>query len=65
MGWSNWFSDGNDSVTEKTVQKDNGDVERHTLRSTGDDRSNHSHTVVVEKSSGRSSAHHNPAKDKR
>ena len=66
MGWSSWFSDGSgEKVSTKTESDGRGGSRTHFLRSTGGSKSNHSHTVVHNKSSGQKSAHHNPAKSRR
>ena len=56
MGWGKWFRDGSESVKEKTEKTRHG-TEKHTLRSTGGSKSNHSHVIVKEKASGGKTAH--------
>ena len=64
--WSGWFKDDNgDKVNAKNESHSDGSVSQHYLRSKDGDRSNHSHTVVHHKTSGRTTAHHNPAKKSR
>ena len=58
MGWSNWFSDNGDSVSEKTDTHDDGTVDTHYLRSSSDgDKDDHSHVMVRENSSGSKTGH--------
>lgn len=65
MGFGKWFSDGGEKVSTKTERSGNR-VTQHTLRSTGGDKSNHTHVVThTNTSTGRTTAHGNGPKKER
>jgi hypothetical protein len=56
MSWSSWKKDGGERVSSKNTRS-GGDKTTQWLRSTGGNKSNHTHVSLTRKSNGKSSAH--------
>ena len=65
MGWGKWFSHAGDKIVTKT-EKSGSRTSKHTLRSAGGSKQNHTHVVThTSAKTGRKTAHGAGPKNKR